>query len=68
MAPTGSPAETRDAAAAKDFPAPGLSDYFLFLVNCVSLALYYVSLNLLFNVFKQNKAKKPGCSFGLSKP
>lgn len=57
----GSPAETWDTAAAKDFPAPGLSDYFLFIINCVSLALCYVSLNLLFNVFKQNK-KNPGYS------
>lgn len=37
--PAESPGETWDAVAAKDFPAPGLSDYFLFIVNCVLLAL-----------------------------
>lgn len=35
-----SPCETWDAVAAKDFPAPGLSDYFLFTVNCFLLPLW----------------------------
>lgn len=38
--PAESSGETWDAVAAKDFPAPGLSDYFLFIVNCISLALW----------------------------